>query len=110
EEFGKERICPYCFQFLVPDSYRVRLKPKMKVTPQIEKIIKREAKNYRLNMKQIKLLKKYRDSKSVLATTSSISRTPRNSKFHFTKLKRMLNLEEKEKSQKVDLKTFLTLL
>lgn len=184
EEFGKERICPYCFQFLVPDSYRARLKPKMKVTPQIEKIIKREAKNYRLNMKQIKLLKKYRDSKSVLlvtcnscnkttrhygksrdflatkthnsgtptiqsslktpdvkiqsankatpascsrlgskgntpsslprtcvsgqATTSSISRTPRNSKFHFTKLKRMLNLEEKEKSQKVDLKSFLT--
>ena len=44
----------------------MRLKPKMKVTPQIEKIIKREAKNYRLNMKQIKLLKKYRDSKSVL--------------------------------------------
>ncbi|XP_048795805.1 UPF0711 protein C18orf21 homolog isoform X1 [Lagopus muta] len=184
EEFGKERVCPYCFQFLVPDSYRVRLKPKMKVTPQIEKILKREAKNYKLNMKQIKLLKKYRDSKSVLlvtcnscnkttrhygksrdflatktcnsgtpttesslktpdvkiqsankmtpasysrlgskgntpsslhrtcvsgqVTTSSISRTPRNSKFHFTKLKRMLNLEEKEKSQKVDLKTFLT--
>uniref|UniRef100_A0A8C9LEG0 CR021 protein n=1 Tax=Pavo cristatus TaxID=9049 RepID=A0A8C9LEG0_PAVCR len=42
------------------------------------------------------------------AATSSTSRTPRNSKFHFTKLKRMLNLEEKEKSQKVDLKTFLT--
>ncbi|XP_074998465.1 UPF0711 protein C18orf21 homolog isoform X4 [Calonectris borealis] len=44
------------------------------------------------------------------ATTSSASKTPRNSKFHFSKLKRMLNLEEKEKSQKADLKTFLTLL
>ncbi|XP_015709803.1 UPF0711 protein C18orf21 homolog [Coturnix japonica] len=185
-ESAKGRICPYCFQFLVPDSYRVRLKPKMKVTPQIEKILKREAKNYKLNMKQIKLLKKYRDSRSVLlvtcnscnkttrfygksrdflatkthnlstptaesslktpdvktqsankatpascsrlgskgstpsslprtslsgrATTGSVSRTPRSSKFHFTKLKRMLNLEEKEKSQKVDLKSFLTLL
>ncbi|OXB64550.1 hypothetical protein ASZ78_007010 [Callipepla squamata] len=65
-EFGRGRICPYCFQFLVPDSCRVRLKPKMKVTPRIEKILKREAKNYKLNMKQIKLLKKYRDSKSVL--------------------------------------------
>ncbi|KAM7124737.1 UPF0711 protein C18orf21 homolog isoform 2-T2 [Ciconia maguari] len=185
-ECGLERICPYCFQFLVPDSHRVRLKPKMKVTPQIEKILKREAKNHKLNMKQTKLLKKYRESRSVLlvtcnscnkttrhygksrdflatktnnsgtpsikssprtpdvkiqsankvtpvscnrlgskgnspsslprtcvsgqATTSSASKTPRNSKFHFSKLKRMLNLEEKEKSQKTDLKTFLTLL
>ncbi|XP_040404892.1 UPF0711 protein C18orf21 homolog [Cygnus olor] len=186
DEFGKERICPHCFQFLLPVSRRVRLKPKMKVTPQIEKILKREAKSYKLNMRQTKLLKKYRDSKSVLlitctscnkttrhygksrdflatktqnsgtptiksslrtpdvktqsakkmtpvscsrlgskgntpsslprtqtsgqVTTSSGSKTPRNSKFHFSKLKRMLNLEEKEKSQKADLKTFLTLL
>ncbi|NXS62651.1 CR021 protein, partial [Brachypteracias leptosomus] len=185
-ECGLERICPYCFQFLVPDSYRVRLKPKMKVTPQIEKVLKREAKNHKLNMKQMKLLKKYRESRSVLlvtcnscnkttrhygksrdflaikaqnsgtpsiqsglrtpdvkvqstnkvtparcsrmgstgsspasllrthgsgqVTTSSASKTPRNPKFHFSKLKRMLNLEEKERSQKADLKTFLTLL
>ncbi|XP_008919428.3 UPF0711 protein C18orf21 homolog isoform X1 [Manacus vitellinus] len=185
-ERGLERICPYCFQFLVPDSYRVRLKPKMKVSPQIEKVLKREAKNHKLNMKQTKLLKKYRESSSVLlvtckscnkttrhygksrdflstktqnsgtpviksslktpdvkipsskkitpvsfsrsgskgngpsslprtcesgqATTNSASKTPRNSKFHFSKLKRMLNLEEKERSQKADFKTFLTLL
>ncbi|NXL72959.1 CR021 protein, partial [Leptocoma aspasia] len=185
---GLERICPYCFQFLVPDSYRVRLKPKMKVTPQIEKVLKREAKNHKLNMKQTKLLRKYRESRSILlvtckscnkttrhygksrdflatrtlqatsgtpgiksslktpdvkiqsakkmtpascsrlgskgnspsslsrthqsgqATTNSASKTPRNSKFHFSKLKRMLDLEENEKSQKADFKTFLTLL
>ncbi|NWW41014.1 CR021 protein, partial [Panurus biarmicus] len=180
---GLERICPYCFQFLVPDSYWVRLKPKMKVTPQIEKVLKREAKNHKLNMKQTKLLRKYRESRSILlvtckscnkttrhygksrdflaqncgtpriksslktpdvkiqsakkmtpgscsrlgskgnspsslsrtresgqATTNSASKTPRNSKFHFSKLKRMLDLEEKEKSQKADFKTFLTLL
>ncbi|KAI1243185.1 hypothetical protein IHE44_0000771 [Lamprotornis superbus] len=185
-EHGLERICPYCFQFLVPDSYRVRLKPKMKMTPQIEKVLKREAKNHKLNMKQTKLLRKYKESRSVLlitckfcnkttrhygesrdflatrtqncgtpgikpslktpdtkiqsakkmtpvscsrlgskgnspsslsrtcesgqATTSSASKTPRNSKFHFSKLKRMLDLEEKEKNQKADFKTFLTLL
>uniref|UniRef100_A0A8B9MNR9 Chromosome 18 open reading frame 21 n=1 Tax=Accipiter nisus TaxID=211598 RepID=A0A8B9MNR9_9AVES len=173
-------------EFLVPDGYRVRLKPKMKVTPQMERALKREAKNHKLNMKQTKLLKKYRESRSVLlvtcnscnkttrhygksrdflatqtqksgtpsiqsslrtpgvkipsankvtpvscsrlgstgnspssltrthvsgqARTSSASKTPRNSRFHFSKLKRMLNLEEKEKSQKADLKTFLTLL
>ncbi|NXY86467.1 CR021 protein, partial [Alcedo cyanopectus] len=185
-ECGLERVCPYCFQFLVPDSYRVRLKPKMKVTPQIEKVLKLQMKNHKLNMKQTKLLKKYKESRNVLlvtcnscnkttrhcgksrdflamktqnsgtpsvqsslrtpnvktqsankvtpvscsrfgskgsspssvprtcvsgqATISSASRTPRNSKFHFSKLKRMLDLEEKEKSQKADLKTFLTLL
>ncbi|NXU21550.1 CR021 protein, partial [Pardalotus punctatus] len=31
--------------------------------------------------------------------TNSASKTPRNSKFHFAKLKRMLDLEEKEKRQ-----------
>ncbi|NWQ64469.1 CR021 protein, partial [Neopipo cinnamomea] len=181
-----ERICPYCFQFLVPDGYRVRLKPKMKVSPQIEKVLKREAKNHKLNMKQTKLLKKYRESRSVLlvtckscnkttrhygksrdflstktqnsstpsiksslktpdvkipslkkmtpvscsslgskgnspstfprtcesgqATSNSASKTPQNSKYHFSKLKRMLDLEEKERSQKADFKAFLTLL
>uniref|UniRef100_A0A8C4UUJ9 Chromosome 18 open reading frame 21 n=1 Tax=Falco tinnunculus TaxID=100819 RepID=A0A8C4UUJ9_FALTI len=64
--FTRIWICPYCFQFLVPDSCRVRLKPKMKVTPQIEKILKQEAKNHKLSMKQTKLLKKYRESRSVL--------------------------------------------
>lgn len=68
-EHGLERICPYCFQFLAPDTYRVRLKPKMKVTPQIEKILKREAKNHKLNMKQTKLLRKYKESRSVLVRT-----------------------------------------
>ncbi|XP_027737688.1 UPF0711 protein C18orf21 homolog isoform X1 [Empidonax traillii] len=185
-ERGLERICPYCFQFLVPDGYRVRLKPKMKLSPQIEKILKREAKNHKLNMKQTKLLKKYRESRSVLlvtckscnkttrhygksrdflstkiqnsgtpsmksslktpdlkipsskkmtpvsssrlgskgnspstlprtresgqATSNSASKTPRNSRFHFSKLKQMLDLEEKERSQKADFKAFLTLL
>lgn len=51
---------------MVPDSYRVRLKPKMKVTPQIEKVLKQKMKNRKLNMKQTKLLKKYRESRSVL--------------------------------------------
>ncbi|NWR90850.1 CR021 protein, partial [Furnarius figulus] len=186
KQHGLGRICPYCFQFLAPDSYRVRLKPKMKASPQIEKVLKRKAKNHKLNMKQTKLLKKYRKSRSVLlvtckscnkttrfygksrdfpatktqhsgtpsiksnlgtpygkipsakkrtpvscsrlgskgnspstlpricesgqATTNSASKTPRNSKFHFSKLKRMLDLEEKERSQKADFKTFLTLL
>ncbi|CAM5091978.1 unnamed protein product [Eretmochelys imbricata] len=177
----RERICPYCFQFLVPDNHRVRLKPKMKLIPRIQKLLNREAKNQKLNLKQTKLLKKYKDSRSVrlvtcntcnkttrycgksrdfLATatsrsgtpksrpdpktqisankttplnhsksgskskspastsrtcmagqspSSSLSKTPKNTKFHFTQLKRLLNLEEKQKSQKkMDLKNFLS--
>uniref|UniRef100_A0A8C8VEU2 Chromosome 18 open reading frame 21 n=1 Tax=Pelusios castaneus TaxID=367368 RepID=A0A8C8VEU2_9SAUR len=65
----QQRICPYCFQFLVPDNHRVRLKPKMKVTPWIQKLLNREAKNHKLNLKQTKLLKKYKDSGSVLLVT-----------------------------------------
>ncbi|KAM7175718.1 UPF0711 protein C18orf21 homolog isoform 1-T1 [Macrochelys suwanniensis] len=177
----RERICPYCFQFLVPDNHRVRLKPKMKLTPRIQKLLNREAKNHKLNLKQTKLLKKYKDSGSVLLVTcntcnkttrhhgksrdflatatsrsgtpkskpnpktpmsankmtplnhsksgskskspastsrtcmseqspsSSFPKTPKNTKFHFTQLKRLLNLEEKQKSQKkMDLKNFLS--
>uniref|UniRef100_A0A8C6YXG1 Uncharacterized protein n=1 Tax=Nothoprocta perdicaria TaxID=30464 RepID=A0A8C6YXG1_NOTPE len=66
DELRKEGICPYCFQWLVPDNHRVRLRPKMKVTPRIERVLRREARNHKLNMKQAKLLRKYRDSRSVL--------------------------------------------
>ncbi|KAM9163444.1 UPF0711 protein C18orf21 homolog [Pangshura tecta] len=178
---NRERICPYCFQFLVPDNHRVRLKPKMKLTPRIQKLLNREAKNHKLNLKQTKLLKKYKDSRSVLLVTcntcnkttrhhgksrdflatatsrsgtpkskpdpkipisankmtpfnhsksgsisksptsasrtcmsgqspsSSFSKSPKNTKFHFTQLKWLINLEEKQKSQKkMDLKNFLS--
>ncbi|XP_074844114.1 UPF0711 protein C18orf21 homolog [Carettochelys insculpta] len=176
----KERICPHCFQFLIPDNHRVRLKPKMKVTPRIQKLLNREAKNHKLNLKQTKLLKKYKDSRSVLLVTcstcnkttrhygksrdflatatsrsgtpkskpgsktpipankmtplshsksgskgkspasnsrtfiseqspsSSFPKTRKNTKFHFSQLKWLLNCEEKQKSQKRDLKNFLS--
>uniref|UniRef100_A0A8D0DR62 CR021 protein n=1 Tax=Salvator merianae TaxID=96440 RepID=A0A8D0DR62_SALMN len=63
------QVCSYCFQFLHPGNYRVRLMPKMKVTPQIEKLLIRERKNYQLSLKQTKLLKKYKESKNVLLIT-----------------------------------------
>ncbi|XP_044308466.1 UPF0711 protein C18orf21 homolog isoform X1 [Varanus komodoensis] len=66
--------CCYCFQFLHPGNYRVRLIPKMKMTPQIEKLINRKKKNYKLNLKQIKLLMKYKESKNVLLITCHFCR------------------------------------
>uniref|UniRef100_A0A8B9YA74 Chromosome 18 open reading frame 21 n=1 Tax=Bos mutus grunniens TaxID=30521 RepID=A0A8B9YA74_BOSMU len=61
-----EGTCPYCCQLLVQDKSRVRLKPKPKLTPKIQKLLNREARNYTLSFKEAKILKKYKDSKSVL--------------------------------------------
>ncbi|XP_057556673.1 UPF0711 protein C18orf21 homolog isoform X2 [Hippopotamus amphibius kiboko] len=63
-----EGTCPYCFQLLVHDKSRVRLKPKPKLTPKIQKLLSRKARNYTLSFKEAKILKKYEDSKSVLNT------------------------------------------
>ncbi|KAM5222146.1 UPF0711 protein C18orf21 homolog [Ctenodactylus gundi] len=64
-----EETCPYCFQLLVLDNCRVRLKPKAKLTPKIQKLLSREARNHTLSFKEAKIVKKYRDSKSVLLVT-----------------------------------------
>lgn len=47
----------------------MRLKPKPKLTPRIQKLLNREARNYTLSFKEAKILKKYKDSKSVLLIT-----------------------------------------
>ncbi|XP_013921148.1 PREDICTED: UPF0711 protein C18orf21 homolog [Thamnophis sirtalis] len=59
-------VCCYCFQFLFPNNYRMRLLPKMKITSRTEKILNLEKKNYRLSLKQTKLLSKYKESKNTL--------------------------------------------
>ncbi|XP_027536146.1 UPF0711 protein C18orf21 homolog isoform X3 [Neopelma chrysocephalum] len=137
-----ERICPYCFQFLVPDGYRlVTCKSCNKTTRHYGKSrdflstktqnsgipsIKSSLKTPDVKIPSSKKITPVscsrsgskgnspstlpRTCESGQATTNSASKTPRNSKFHFSKLKRMLNLEEKERSQKADFKTFLTLL
>ncbi|CAK6447998.1 unnamed protein product [Pipistrellus nathusii] len=64
-----EGTCPYCFQLLILDNSRVRLKPKSKLTPRIQKLLNREARNCTLSFKEAKIVKKYQDSKSVLLVT-----------------------------------------
>ncbi|XP_055994190.1 UPF0711 protein C18orf21 homolog isoform X1 [Sorex fumeus] len=64
-----EETCPYCFQLLVLDNSRVRLKPKPRLTPRIQKLLSREARNQILSFKDAKIVKKYKDSKSVLLVT-----------------------------------------
>ncbi|XP_060103823.1 UPF0711 protein C18orf21 homolog [Heteronotia binoei] len=165
------QVCPFCFQFLLPGNHRVRLKPKMRITPQIQKLLHREANKYKLNFKQGKLLKRYKESKNVLLITCNIckkttrcngknrrswtvttsafetpslfkkttpsscsnsgsqrkklspgsrtstpgqstphfsSSSPRNAKANFTRLKKLLRLEENKKNDKGNFKNFLT--
>ncbi|KAF6087455.1 hypothetical protein HJG60_001714 [Phyllostomus discolor] len=64
-----EGTCPYCFQLLVLDNSRVRLKPKSKLTPRIQKLLNREARNYTLSFKEARILDKYKNSKSILLVT-----------------------------------------
>ncbi|XP_054439510.1 UPF0711 protein C18orf21 homolog isoform X2 [Pteronotus mesoamericanus] len=63
-----EGTCPYCFQLLVLDNSRVRLKPKTKLTSRTQKLLNREARNYTLSFKEAKILEKYKNSKSILNT------------------------------------------
>ncbi|XP_031221002.1 UPF0711 protein C18orf21 homolog isoform X2 [Mastomys coucha] len=63
-----QETCPHCFQLLVLDNSRVRLKPKARLTPKIQKLLNREARNDILSFKEAKLLRKYKDSASVLNT------------------------------------------
>ncbi|XP_026534072.1 UPF0711 protein C18orf21 homolog isoform X1 [Notechis scutatus] len=72
-------VCCYCFQFLFPKNYRMRLLPKMKITSRIEKILNLEKKNYRLSLKQTKFLRKYKESKNaLLITCNSCKKTTRH--------------------------------
>ncbi|XP_060637406.2 UPF0711 protein C18orf21 homolog [Anolis sagrei] len=65
-------ICAFCYQSLLPGNYRVRLMPKIKITPRIEKLLHRERKNYRLNLKQTKILEKYKESTNILLITCNV--------------------------------------
>ncbi|XP_017529140.2 UPF0711 protein C18orf21 homolog isoform X2 [Manis javanica] len=63
-----EGTCPYCFQLLVLDNSRVRLKPKPKLTPKIQKLLNQEARNSTLSFKEAKIVRKYKESRSLLNT------------------------------------------
>ncbi|XP_043918939.1 UPF0711 protein C18orf21 homolog [Protopterus annectens] len=68
EERRLEGVCPYCFQYLLPGNHRVRLKPKMKLTPRVCRLLNQE-KNRKMNCKQQKIIRKYKNSRSVLLVT-----------------------------------------
>nr|XP_006635892.1 PREDICTED: UPF0711 protein C18orf21 homolog [Lepisosteus oculatus] len=62
-------ICPFCFQWRLPGNHRVRFKPKQKSNLQIQKIIKMEAAQKTLSLKQMKILRRFRNSTSTMLVT-----------------------------------------
>ncbi|XP_043574990.1 UPF0711 protein C18orf21 homolog [Chiloscyllium plagiosum] len=64
-----EGVCSHCFECLLPGNHRVRLKSKRRITEKIKKLLRREAANWKLNLKQVRQLQKYRNSKSTLLVT-----------------------------------------
>ncbi|XP_072416905.1 UPF0711 protein C18orf21 homolog [Chiloscyllium punctatum] len=64
-----EGVCSHCFECLLPGNHRVRLKSKRRMTVQIKKLLRREAANWKLNLKQVRQLQKYRNSRSTLLVT-----------------------------------------
>ncbi|XP_020366877.2 UPF0711 protein C18orf21 homolog [Rhincodon typus] len=61
-----EGVCSHCFECFLPGNHRVRLKSKRRMTVQIKKLLQREAANWKLNLKQVRQLQKYRNSRSTL--------------------------------------------
>ncbi|XP_066435191.1 UPF0711 protein C18orf21 homolog isoform X2 [Eleutherodactylus coqui] len=73
-ESKESGVCPFCFQIRLPDNHKVRLNPKMRITPQIANLLKKEAACHRLNLKQTKLLRRYKLSRSSLVVTCNTCR------------------------------------
>lgn len=79
-KYKEERVCPYCFQCRLPENHRVRFKPKRRLTPQVQRVLNREAANRTLSLKQVKILQKYKNSTStMLVTCYSCNKTSRHS-------------------------------
>ncbi|KAK7829609.1 hypothetical protein U0070_013295, partial [Myodes glareolus] len=87
------------------ENTKVRLKPKAKLTPKIQKLLNREARNYALSFKEAKLLRKYKDSTSVLLVTC---RTCNRTVKHYGKSRSFLSALKSNAAtatNKVNLKT-----
>ncbi|XP_039592608.1 UPF0711 protein C18orf21 homolog [Polypterus senegalus] len=65
----ENNICPHCFQFRLPGSFRMRLKPKNKLNPRVQSVLKREAAHKSLSLKHVKILQKYRNSTGQMLVT-----------------------------------------
>ncbi|XP_020487346.2 UPF0711 protein C18orf21 homolog isoform X1 [Labrus bergylta] len=62
-------MCPHCYQLLLPDHQRVRLRPKQRPSARVQSVLRRKSRGKRLSMMQKKLLQRFEKSCSVLMAT-----------------------------------------
>ncbi|XP_061678076.1 UPF0711 protein C18orf21 homolog [Syngnathoides biaculeatus] len=71
--------CPHCFQWLRPDNHRVRLGAKRRPSARLRRLLRRRAAGKALGLAQIRLLRRFWRSDSVLmATCHTCSKTSRH--------------------------------
>ncbi|KAM8841644.1 UPF0711 protein C18orf21 homolog [Spinachia spinachia] len=75
---AESSVCPYCYQWLLPDNHRMRLRPKQRPSSRVQRVLRRKARGKRLGLVQQNLLHRFQKSSSVLmATCHTCSKTSR---------------------------------
>ncbi|KAI9539822.1 hypothetical protein NQZ68_001754 [Dissostichus eleginoides] len=59
-------VCQYCHQWLHPNNYRMRLRPKRRPSARVQSVLRRKARGKRLSLMQKDLLQRFQKSSSVL--------------------------------------------
>ncbi|KAK1880149.1 UPF0711 protein C18orf21 like [Dissostichus eleginoides] len=63
-------VCQYCHQWLHPNNYRMRLRPKRRPSARVQSVLRRKARGKRLSLMQKDLLQRFQKSSSVLGQHS----------------------------------------
>ncbi|KAL3043940.1 hypothetical protein OYC64_003730 [Pagothenia borchgrevinki] len=72
-------VCQYCYQWLHPNNYRMRLRPKRRPSARVQSVLLRKARGKRLSLMQKDLLQRFQKSSSVLmATCHTCNQTSRH--------------------------------
>ncbi|KAI7798451.1 UPF0711 protein C18orf21 homolog [Triplophysa rosa] len=73
-------LCPFCYQWRLPDNHRVRLRPKRKPTARIRRLLKRQSMGKRLSREETVVLQKFKRATNALMATcytcDKLSRLP----------------------------------
>ncbi|KAA0710476.1 UPF0711 protein C18orf21 -like protein [Triplophysa tibetana] len=73
-------LCPFCYQWRLPDNHRVRLRPKRKPTARIRRLLKRQSMGKRLGREETVVLQKFKRATNALMATchtcDKLSRLP----------------------------------
>lgn len=64
-------VCQYCYQWLHPINYRMRIRPKRRPSARVQSVLRRKARGKRLSLMQKDLLQRFQKSSPVLVRTQN---------------------------------------